>query len=180
VRIDCSKADTVQEFINLVVHSVGFRPSFTALNTIFSWFSGFVPAAVTPSVESQLGSVLHTIDRVLSIGTTATLPGVIAFDEFDHFLKLLESETKDEQRKAQVFLKLLSQWANETTKKGTAHVIFCSNSVYSEDALRRYDGFKSLPVFYLTNVTSGDATTYITEHVQEFSKNPQCSLSFAP
>lgn len=153
VRIDCSQVDTVQEFIDLIVHDVGFRPSFTTINTLLSWFSSIVPGAGQASVESQFRSVLRTLERTYLL---ARAPPVIAFDEIEHFLRLLDvpflrilpfclwsdslclqSENKDEVRKATAILKLLSAWSARLSQSGTAHVVFISNSTYSEASLRK-------------------------------------------
>jgi hypothetical protein len=87
VRIDCSQVDTVQEFMDLVVHDIGFRPSFTTINTLLSWFSSIVPGAGQASVESQFRSVLRALERTYLL---ARSPPVIAFDEIEHFLRLLD------------------------------------------------------------------------------------------
>jgi hypothetical protein len=35
--------ETTQEFMDGVAKAIGFRPSFSALNTLFIWFSSFLP-----------------------------------------------------------------------------------------------------------------------------------------
>ena len=93
--IEVDRAETVQDLIDLFVREVGFRPSFAALNTIFTWFSSIIPNAAAPTHEAQMTSLLQTITGVLTndLRTNQYLKGVtpvFVFDEIDHLIKMLE------------------------------------------------------------------------------------------
>eukprot|EP01122_Echinamoeba_exundans_P012852 TRINITY_DN54_c0_g2_i1.p1 TRINITY_DN54_c0_g2~~TRINITY_DN54_c0_g2_i1.p1 ORF type:complete len:694 (+),score=162.95 TRINITY_DN54_c0_g2_i1:38-2119(+) len=169
VRIDCSQVDTVQEFMDLVVHDIGFRPSFTTINTLLSWFSSIVPGAGQASVESQFRSVLRALERTYLL---ARAPPVIAFDEIEHFLRLLDSDNKDEVRKATAILKLLSSWSARLAQSGTAHIVFISNSTFSEAALRKFDAFKTLPVVHMSDISKEEAKGYMQLQTKQHLPKP--------
>lgn len=180
-RVDCSKVTTTQDFIDHFVRDIGFRPSFAALNQIvYVLFSSFLPNATQTSVDVQLHSVLKTLDRVFRIPRASGDKGVIVFDEFDKFLKLLDSENKDEAKKAAIVLQILGAWSQQVTRQGTAHVIFVSNSSYASDSLQRLEGFKSVPTMWLTDISREEASTYLTQQIEEVRGHDVSLLSHVP
>lgn len=166
-RIDCEKISSSQDFIDQFVHDVGFRPSFAALNTLFAWFSSFIPNAMTQSSDAQLSSLLKCLDRVLLLPTTTNHSPLIVFDEFDKFLKLLESDSKDEVKRASHILDLLGNWALTATRAGKAHIVFVSNNAYAEDIFRKIDGFKSMTIINIKDVSTESAETYLKSRFTE-------------
>lgn len=180
-RVDCSKVLTVQDFIDSFVRDIGFRPSFAALNqVIFVLFSSFLPNATQTSADVQIHSVLRTLDRVFKIPRLSGEKGVIVFDEFDKFLKLLDSDNKDEVKRANLVLQILGHWAQQTTRQGTAHVIFVSNNSYASDALQRLEGFKSVPTMWLNDVALDEASTYLSKQITELRGNDPGLLAAVP
>lgn len=180
-RVDCSKVNTTQDFIDQFVRDIGFRPSFAALNQIvFVLFSSFIPNATQTSVDAQIHSVLRTLDRVLKIPRASGDKGVIVFDEFDKFLKILDSDNKDEVKRAQVVLQILGNWAQTLTRTGTAHVIFVSNSSYSSDAIQKLEGFKSVPTMWLSDIPLSEASAYLKNQINELRGRDEALLSSVP
>jgi hypothetical protein len=180
-RVDCSKVVTTQDFIDQFVRDIGFRPSFAALNQIiFVLFSSFLPNATQTSVDVQIHSVLKTLDRVFRIPRASGDKGVIVFDEFDKFLKIMDSENKDEVKRASVVLQILGNWAQQTTRAGTAHVIFVSNSTYASDAIQRLEGFKSVPTMWLTDISINEASTYLQKQIVDLRGRDENLLSSIP
>lgn len=180
-RVDCSKVVTVQDFIDSFVRDIGFRPSFAALNqVIFVLFSSFLPNATQTSADVQIHAVLRTLDRVFKIPRVSGEKGVIVFDEFDKFLKLVDSENKDEAKRAALVLQILGHWAQHTTRQGTAHVIFVSNNSYASDSLQRLEGFKSVPTMWLTDVGLDEASSYLTHQIAELRGNDLNLLAAVP
>lgn len=180
-RVDCSKVVTVQDFIDHFVRDIGFRPSFAALNQIiFVLFSSFLPNATQTSADVQIHSVLRTLDRVFKIPRVSGEKGVIVFDEFDKFLKILDSDNKDEVKRANLVLQILGHWAQQTTRQGTAHVIFISNNSYASDALQRLEGFKSIPTMWLSDVSLEEASSYLSHQISELRGNDQQLLKNVP
>ena len=180
-RVDCSKVVTAQDFIDHFVRDIGFRPSFAALNQIiFVLFSSFLPNATQTSVDVQIHAVLRTLDRVLRIPRASGDKGVIVFDEFDKFLKILDSDNKDEVKRASLVLQILGHWAQQTTRAGTAHIIFVSNSSYSSDALQKLEGFKSVPTMWLTDIPLQEAESYLTAQINDLRGKEESLLSAVP
>ena len=180
-RVDCSKVVTVQDFIDSFVRDIGFRPSFAALNqVIFVLFSSFLPNATQTSADVQIHSVLRTLDRVFKIPRLSGEKGVIVFDEFDKFLKLLDSDNKDEVKRANLVLQILGHWAQHTTRQGSAHVIFVSNNSYASDALQRLEGFKSVPTMWLTDVGLDEASSYLSHQIADLRGNDAALLGSVP
>ena len=180
-RVDCSKVVTTQDFIDHFVRDIGFRPSFAALNQlIFVLFSSFLPNAGQTSVDVQIHAVLRTLDRVLKIPRASGDKGVIVFDEFDKFLKLLDSDNKDEVKRATLVLQILGSWAQHTTRAGTAHVIFVSNSSYSSESLQRLEGFKSVPTMWLNDISLEEASSYLNSQIAELRGKDLALLQSVP
>lgn len=162
-RIDCERISSSQDFIDQFVHDVGFRPSFAALNMLFSWFSSFIPNAMTQTSDAQLSSLLVCLDRVLLFPKTTNHTPVFVFDEFDKFLKLLDSDNKDEVKRATHILNLLGNWALAVTRTGRAHIIFTSNNAYTEDIFRKIDGFKTMSTLCMNDISNVEAEKYLRQ-----------------
>lgn len=170
-RIDCQKISTTQEFIDQFGRDIGFRPSFAALNTIFVWFSSFVPNAATLSHDVQITSLLKCLDRALLVRKATNITPIIVFDEFDRFLKLMDSDNKDEANRATSVLSLIGTWAYTTTRNGNAHVIFVSNNTHSEEHLRKFDCFNNIVTIPVKDISKEHAEEYLVTQLREVYGN---------
>lgn len=170
-RIDCQKVSTTQEFIDQFVRDIGFRPSFAALNTIFVWFSSFVPNAATLSHDVQITSLLKSLDRALLVRKATNITPIIVFDEFDRFLKIMDSDNKDEASRAHSILSIIGTWAYTTTRNGNAHVIFVSNNTHSEEHLRKLDCFNNIVTISVKDISKEQAEEYLISSLREVYGN---------
>ncbi|XP_049850743.1 mitochondrial escape protein 2 homolog [Schistocerca gregaria] len=166
VRVDCSQVETVQDFVDHFVRDIGFRPSFAAFNHLFFvLFSSFIPNATQLSHDIQIQSLLSTLDRVFALPHSTSQHAVIAFDEFDQFVKILHSEKKEEAKRAATVLNILCNWAKTTTVRGRAHIIFVSNTVYTRDKLSLIEGFNSLPTIWFNDISHAEAEEYLRSRI---------------
>jgi hypothetical protein len=165
--IDCKRATSVQELLDILGTSIGFSPSFNTLNTITVWLEYFLPGlskrtSLSPSVKTQLESMLSTLGQALIVNNIthitehADFP-VVVFDGLPDFLQNIEiqpngsyvlsnaastqiASARDEREKAELVLNLLMDWMQKHTTD--AHFIITGDNPYGEEAIENCDALK--------------------------------------
>eukprot|EP01114_Cavostelium_apophysatum_P013955 TRINITY_DN3490_c0_g1_i1.p1 TRINITY_DN3490_c0_g1~~TRINITY_DN3490_c0_g1_i1.p1 ORF type:complete len:735 (-),score=201.06 TRINITY_DN3490_c0_g1_i1:16-2220(-) len=179
VKVDCKSSKNVIDFVENLGDSIGFSPSFNTLNTLLNWLESFIPGlkktALSPSVISQLQSILHVLDNVLYL-ISASYPSqkekegdyaVVAFDGFHELLETLEtSASKEERDKSKELMNTLFGWAVKNSN--LAHIVFLGENPYGEELMLQHPIIKKAKIraLSLKDLNQDEMTSYLNHHLE--------------
>eukprot|EP01125_Pyxidicula_operculata_P006699 TRINITY_DN2303_c0_g1_i10.p1 TRINITY_DN2303_c0_g1~~TRINITY_DN2303_c0_g1_i10.p1 ORF type:complete len:763 (-),score=152.81 TRINITY_DN2303_c0_g1_i10:140-2428(-) len=178
IRIVTSSDKTMSGTIEdvLIEHledSIGFSPSFSAINTIWSFIEGLFPSktALYSSKLAQLDTLLSTLQKALSvvslISNVKTKP-VIVFDRFHDLVDKFESQPDDMKKKAYVLIEGLLKWSVTTSYTNqSAHIIFVADWNTVEKLKELDPRLRGLiRTFQLNDITEETAKNYLSNTYQ--------------
>jgi hypothetical protein len=154
--------------------SLNFWPSFSAITNLTAYFESFFPMkrnTMSSSIKHQLKAILKTLEQALKVVST-TYPrnsqkpfpyAVIVFDSFHELLQSMEDVSNDERRKAQTLFDVLLHFVVQTTQiDQTAHVVFVSDSPFSEDQLNKFNELRGrMRVIPISDLEESQAMTFL-------------------
>eukprot|EP01130_Rhizamoeba_saxonica_P014565 TRINITY_DN6378_c0_g1_i3.p1 TRINITY_DN6378_c0_g1~~TRINITY_DN6378_c0_g1_i3.p1 ORF type:complete len:658 (-),score=122.44 TRINITY_DN6378_c0_g1_i3:51-2024(-) len=155
--IDCNEVVTIEDFVSIIEKTIGYRPSFNALNNIQLALGAVLPKSVIVQdpTEQQLEQLLLALESAIKLKFNIRSNSIITFGNFHKVTALLEKDSSKAQSILDKFSRIVDKW----TSNGTATVVITGSDPYLAIDLKQF--FSNMSTYALNEYSKEKVKKYI-------------------